>query len=1554
MQPTPLYTGQVRRWTAPGTWRPYAPAALAGLAVDDTISVVRDTLVSATGSSGGICMWVELEPTESLLEETADRIQTPYEGDGREIETLFSVPTAAAAAAQSGREHFAKGSDRGDVLSALSELCRRQPAARLVVPVGEAYVDPETRRIAILDGANPFRRGLKASTNVHLMARNDTTYYSYTSDREAMLLEDAVGKVLNFATFEDVQAAFPNNPSHVAKFFPRIGSAGRSWRHETAIVANEGRGEKRARTETKMRSAILNMSILDISDISVSELFSTCVLSQEVPLVLLHNRSTGGTHFRAFRDAAADPEVRKHIVAWVAENMRSLNRRTVSSSIEPFLKAFVRVHKETNWVRVSGSGHVSVAGAGEALPRVDAITIAMGALGLDHTRIVSIAEDVMETFDDGTHTDAANALATRPSGIHAIQSKFDVDVDLRESIGIEELQQAILRSPLMLRNFVMTSANGSDGILLRYNRATGAARASRMLLVIKTMWSRPRPEVVSALQRIFALSQSVAEALVQRHTDEKQWSVRVPFWVDVVPIVLIDKNVRRVSILNVSRRRYAARIASVLGHLFSNVRKLALTKAPTNRAMAEAEAAGDAGDKEGLLSEGSLDIDQFLFDDAPSVAPRSSEVNESPPEEAEGAEWDTPKGDTDMIARGRLPEMFMLSQLHRADVALFKFPGTRYATSCGHNNKRQPVVVTREELKRIDKQEPGSHHGAIVDYGTTPEKAAKNAFICPQYWCERDRLALAKNKKCPNGDAPITFDSKYFGGKKRFVGLLDQKKHQQGFCMPCCFIKPIKRDTLGKCAPARLTGKDEEDRNESSDARELRYIMSDTSIVDIGRFAVLPPSIQEIVGNNRRCGNRDDGSGNINLFSSCYAQKGVTMRSSTQHFLDCMAYALDNPKIADAKGIVEAIADNISLADFVRLSGGRLARNYLSKIEPRDGEVSEGGGCRRCLQGFRHLQLEEPRTKLLLAARSAYIRELRDVSIVKTPDKHGLLELLSAPLAWLNPHGCNFMMLHVESASSIQCPSPLSSAPANWRLDAPTVLVLKRAEFFHPVVHLSQSRAGLHETRRLYSEMHPHVAALTRAYLGSCDLVGADAVMRSRELLETAVTVLAESGRKIVAQVIDYMFRPKGMLVDNGMYLPLQNQISLLNGNVGYAMDLMYLSDVSIAAKSLDPSEAYRLLASIAEHPDHTAVLPVSGISRNRLTSEDAIGKGGDVVAWRLVNGDIVPAKGFHEGIRSAGLANRQWFQDLNEFIEINEGARVDTGEVDAASTMGYALARHVQRSPSLSRDVAMLRNSKHPFSIEQKRVYAHSLLAGFLAPFSGRHRSRLVDNLLFGLDASARERARPQKSDDSRSRQKHLVVQFSDIDVATRSIESILSTEGEEESSKATRPSPLREVPWLMATSREKTKSLLGKSIDNVSVYAVLHMAHRMMYSDAPLSMRTVLAAMQSALLNRPDLDIAGNTTLGRLTSPQQRARAIESRSFERPDYVSSLGEIQVLSELLGVPVRVELSSSSSPSASASFGDARARGFLLLRRNADTGVTQVVWSQKNRLIHSS
>jgi hypothetical protein len=191
--------------------------------------------------------------------------------------------------------------------------------------------------------------------------------------------------------------------------------------------------------------------------------------------------------------------------------------------------------------------------------------------------------------------------------------------------------------------------------------------------------------------------------------------------------------------------------------------------------------------------------------------PTSSGINEEDIEENEWYEnWDGRKltypNPFQMRLEKREPTFF------EKDLnPLFK----TYSKTCQSDQKRQPVLVTDAEMRRIlkdipDYLEKGLKDNTIIRFGTDPEKM--NYYICPRYWCLKTWSPVTdKNAKIcgnlipPNAKTVKPGEYVYHFYNKVVHGPIDNyKQHYPGFdnlCRPCCFSKIEKKqkELRSKC-----------------------------------------------------------------------------------------------------------------------------------------------------------------------------------------------------------------------------------------------------------------------------------------------------------------------------------------------------------------------------------------------------------------------------------------------------------------------------------------------------------------------------------------------------------------------------------------------------------------------------------------------------------------------------------------------------------------------------------------------------------------------------------
>jgi hypothetical protein len=204
-----------------------------------------------------------------------------------------------------------------------------------------------------------------------------------------------------------------------------------------------------------------------------------------------------------------------------------------------------------------------------------------------------------------------------------------------------------------------------------------------------------------------------------------------------------------------------------------------------------------------------------------------SEAEEEEEEEEEDEEEDVGDfnllggdGDDEFIG-GAFESNPVYKRLKKMEPFLFKnTPG--YATNCGWSARRQPIILTKEELERIDstdaKTGEPSYYGKPLEYASDSggdsdeesENGNKNYYICPRYWNVIEERSVSQKEVDDNHLQKhiVTKEESYDpGNKSKFIldltsplehfktgsynpylpGFLKTLKTKSGQCLPCCF-----------------------------------------------------------------------------------------------------------------------------------------------------------------------------------------------------------------------------------------------------------------------------------------------------------------------------------------------------------------------------------------------------------------------------------------------------------------------------------------------------------------------------------------------------------------------------------------------------------------------------------------------------------------------------------------------------------------------------------------------------------------------------------------------
>ncbi len=454
------------------------------------------------------------------------------------------------------------------------------------------------------------------------------------------------------------------------------------------------------------------------------------------------------------------------------------------------------------------------------------------------------------------------------------------------------------------------------------------------------------------------------------------------------------------------------------------------------------------------------------------------------------------------------PNPFSKRMLKRDKTLFYTEDGKKnfkaYSRTCPWNVRRQPVILTKEELDEIDKKHPGSYDQK-VEYGATPEN--KFFYICPRYWSLRDNTSLRYDEV--NQNEVISKDAKKIPAGKHIFEFNDYGKEHYDETKENNYIihRPgfLKPDKNGKCLPCCFKGKWKDQGNEQADRRAQcsknsktvvptgrkkkkpeeeidEYILSHDKfpMVQENRFGYLPLAIQKFLHtDNKKCQISDQNT-NIKENHTCLLRHSVEIHQ-TQSFVGCIAdiwYGMygKSKKIPypSIKRMKELFIEAMDIDTFITLQNGNLIQLFYPSAAEAEAEAeadlttdsaAELTGIQEYAEIFSKqnskLYQVADKTKpeqmnLLIKISKSYIKfidYLKDDTV--EIDYSYLWDLICKPNSKLFPSGLNLVILEllpIDMTENVEiiCPSNHYSS-SFFDSKKFTVIILKINNFYEPI-----------------------------------------------------------------------------------------------------------------------------------------------------------------------------------------------------------------------------------------------------------------------------------------------------------------------------------------------------------------------------------------------------------------------------------------------------------------------------------------------------------------------
>ena len=578
-----------------------------------------------------------------------------------------------------------------------------------------------------------------------------------------------------------------------------------------------------------------------------------------------------------------------------------------------------------------------------------------------------------------------------------------------------------------------------------------------------------------------------------------------------------------------------------------------------------------------------------------------------------------------------------------------------YSKICQSVQKRQPVILTDNEVEKINKENKDFIRPEdIIKYGSDENK--KFNYICPRYWCLKTNKPLDPNefkeiqengkkilvhptcgKIIPEDEEKVIpghYVYEFYKPKrgdenyKKYPGFIPDK-HPDGYCLPCCFDK---YNTEGRIkAKEKCEGtQNEETKNKKEEDQIVQdeYIYGPDKFPLLpGRWGYLPMGIQQILNEiNEDCQISKTNS-NIKANHPCLLRHGVEVNYK-QSFIACISDALyfakkvkseisKIEKIAKVKNIKEMkqiLIQILTVDNFVKYQNGNLVKDFYI-----DTKINIDINKYQNTKLFLSINMNNENEKLfftkVISSFENFINFLNDDDVII--DHSYLWDIVCQPNKHLFPSGVNLIIFEIPNNDitnnvRLICPTNHYSNEF-YESRKPTIFILKEDDYYEPIYSytindqkikikkdFSEHDTTLSKTMRgIFNEIiRPYFEKICTP-LNSMPLGGLlpPNVYKARRplILYNLVEQLDNYGYKILKMVLNFNSKVIGVIA-NSTKSNINGFVpcypSALNDELKESLGFVFMTDVSLWNDYNDTIEFLTVLDKKSKKKGENSIIP--------------------------------------------------------------------------------------------------------------------------------------------------------------------------------------------------------------------------------------------------------------------------------------------------------------------------------------------------------------------------
>ena len=517
-----------------------------------------------------------------------------------------------------------------------------------------------------------------------------------------------------------------------------------------------------------------------------------------------------------------------------------------------------------------------------------------------------------------------------------------------------------------------------------------------------------------------------------------------------------------------------------------------------------------------------------------------------------------------------------------------KFDG--YSRMCPSQSKRQPVILTKDEIQKLSQEKNNTLMGKFVNdeyngpdalkYGSSPDN--QYYYMCPRYWCLlTNSIVTEKQLKegvCGGKDAIIPKGAKKVPKGKSIFEFYDDKTtrypgfHKEntpgGLCIPCCYNswdKPAQTNRREKCKGDIVN----EPKKESTLKEGDQYIKGPEKYpLGANRWGYLPFAIQKFLQEiNINCQISKNNT-NLKPFHTCLLRYGVE-NIPNQSFISCIANTLfyaEKDEITKKAKITKFIPDakyevpsieimktiilkSITIDTFITFQNGDLIEIFSDNTINVDESQYFQSKLYNKIQDISNISYREEKMiffKKVIQSFENFKLFLLDKTIVI--DYTYLWDIICMPNPLLFSNGINLIILEIldnDITNNVELICPTNHYSNNiYDSRKPTLLMIKHDTFFEPIYAYRSEEKRISITK-LFTETDPNLPVTLRnvfrkviqpilknkchAFSSKKDIYR----FKSPPLLDNLIVNVIEKGYIVETQVLNFQGKVIGIIAKN-------------------------------------------------------------------------------------------------------------------------------------------------------------------------------------------------------------------------------------------------------------------------------------------------------------------------------------------------------------------------------------------------------------------------------------